>query len=107
MDPSQFNKSTVISDDDIVVEDSAKKHQTQFGDGTRFPTDGDVKREFKAAVKFGGVPQYEAQTKVWKWEESGTDLSCKPPRIRKRNNICFKVVNNKCVVFHYHKGFYG
>jgi len=105
MDPSQFNSSTTLDDSQIVVLDSAKKHETDFASGRRKPTDADIRSAFRAAVRFGGPPTREAGG-VWKWEETGQDLSCRPPRTRKRNNICFKVQNNACVVFHYHKGCY-
>ena len=106
MDPKLFNKSTTFDDDQIVVKDSAKKHEAEFSNGRRKPTDADIRTAFRAAVKYGGVPTHEAD-KTWKWEESGMDNSQKPPRVRKRNNICFSVENNKAAVFHYHKGFYG
>ncbi len=101
-----FTKDTVIMDSTIVVEDSAKKHEAEFSSGRRKPTDADVRTAFKAAVKYGGAPSQDA-TGAWQWVETGMDSSTKPARIRKRNNICFKVRGAQYVVFHYHKGFYG
>ena len=82
--------AVVIADSDIVVEDSAKKHEAIFAGGVRrLPTDDDIRRNFKNNMRFE-KPKPDAKSLgafVW---DSGS------------NKMVFKIVNGKYHVFHYH-----
>ena len=98
-------QTAIINDGNIIVDPAALKHDTQFHDGTRKPTEADIRRVFQINAKLS-VPKREPNG-TWKWEDVAMDNHAKPtPRLRKNNNMCFSVVGTQYRVFHYHKGFY-
>ena len=46
-----FAKGAIINDGNIVVDPSALKHDTQFHDGTRKPTEADIRRVFQISAR--------------------------------------------------------